>query len=482
MESPLKPVILHKLGSMRRHYQDSDEHDVAQKDGHERQQQRRPQEPYDSSRVRQADPPAGTSPTSIAPTMHAAKKRRTSEISSIQSYPYQKSKSFEERIDEDRSAFTILPKTRGEKEASIASNQEEKKKSSQDPEEAGGPIIPRPVASSAQLPSTSTMPAASAASSSAQPHLSPMRYYHQQRYAESISAKSDPPAFQYQYRGGLPGHPTQPDPFGYGYSAGYYYPPQYPRPDPVSARGYPQFPYFQGYEYQQPHQQQHPTNIPTNMMPSQAAAYSQQNLDEYYGGAHTSTPALTYTKKDPPETIKVTESTKGGSGGLVDLSPTLPSPPVEDDRKPAARSMSSGIQESSSRGDQVHADLHDLYAPLPFHDVQSLLMKTPSPPSPSPQFAKAAASHFDPFADTPEKAHARGTSQLPQHSPVVSSSKKRRRGRQPEHFAAAGQSHSASSTPSVARTSRRGTSTESASRRGHSWDRRYNELVSFRFI
>mmetsp|Transcript_26148 Transcript_26148/g.43157 ORF Transcript_26148/g.43157 Transcript_26148/m.43157 type:complete len:607 (-) Transcript_26148:64-1884(-) len=473
MESPLLPIILHKIGSMRRHYYDSDEHDVAQNDGHERQQQRRPQEPYDSSWVRQADPPAGASPISIAPTMHAAKKRRTSDASSIQSYPYQKSKSFEER-NEDRSAFTILPKSRDEKEASTASNQEEEKKPSQDPEEAGGPIIPRPVASSAPM-SSSSIPTASAASY-AQPHLSPMRYYHQQRYAESIGAKSDPPAFQYQYRGGL-AHPTQPDPYGYGYSAGYYHPPQYPRPDPVSARGHPQFPYFQGYDYQQPHQHHN------SMMPSSAAAYSRHNLDEYYG-AHASIPTRTYAKKDPPETIKVTEATKGGRAGVVDLSPTLPSPPVkEDDRKPSARSMSSSIQESSSRGDLVNAELNDLYAPLPFHDVQSLLtspMKTPSPPSPSPQFA--AAPHLDPFSDTPEMVHASRDTQLPQASPVVSSSKKRRRGRQLEHIATAGQSHGASSTASVARTSRRDSSTESASKRGHSWDRRYNELLEFKLL
>mmetsp|Transcript_1977 Transcript_1977/g.3123 ORF Transcript_1977/g.3123 Transcript_1977/m.3123 type:complete len:622 (-) Transcript_1977:126-1991(-) len=481
MESPLVPVILYKIGSMRRHYQPSDEHDVAQND--ERLQQRRPQAPSDSSRVRQADPPAGASPASIAPTMHAAKKRRTSDASSAQSYPFQKSKSFEER-NEERSAFVSLPKTIDEKDTATASNQEEeeKKRPSQDPEEAGGPIMPQPVAS---MPMSSTIPTASAASS-AQPHLSPMRYYHQQRYAESIRAKPDAPTFPYQYRGGA-AHPTQPDPYGYGYPAGYYHPPQYPRPDPrpdpPSARGHPQFPYFQGYSYQHPHQN------PNNMMPSAAAAaaYSQQHrpfVDEYYR-APGSTPPRTYAKKDPPESAKVTEEAKGGGGGggEFDLSPTLPSPPVEEDeRKPSARRSSSSIQESSSR-DHVNDELHDLYAPLPFNEVRSLLtssMKTPSPPSPSIQFAKSAASHLDPFSTTPERTHARGA-QLPQPSPVVSTAKKRRRGRHPEH-AAIGQSYSAGSTASVASTStsRRENITDSASRRGNSWDRRYNELLEFK--
>ena len=467
MESPLLPVILYNICSMRRHYQASDEHDGAQSEGHEK---RRPQEPEDTSRVQKADPPAVASAASIAPTMRAAKKRRTSDItSSAQSFSYQKSKSFEER-DEERSAFTSLPKAEDEEDTAAASSsakEEEKKKPRQDPLEAGGPILPRPTVAPIVSSSLTT-----ASSSHAQPHLSPMRYYHQQRYAEnSGGSKTDAPAFQYQYRGGA-AYPTQHNP--YGYPAGYYnppvqYPPQYPRPDPPSARGHPQFPYFQGYNYQQPQHQHH--QHPSNMLPS-AAAYSQQHRQfvHEYTTAPGSTPAVSRSKKDPPESIKVTED-RG-----VDL--LVQSPREEDDeRKPAARRWSSN-QESSS-GDQAkkhispHTELHDLYAPLPFSEVHSLLtsasMKTPSPPSPSTQFAASAAlAHLDPFASSPERTHA--MAQLPQHSPVTSS-KKRTRGRHPEHFPI-GQSHSTTSTPSVS---------SSASKHGNSWDRRFNELVSLHF-
>ena len=445
---------------MRRHYQASDEHEFEQKDGFERSQQRRPQEPSDSSRDRQADPPAGASPLSIAPTMHAAKRRRTSDTNSLQSFPYQKSKSFEER-NEDRSAFTSVPKMRDEKDASTAASKQEgeRKRPIQDPEAAGGPIIP--VAS--MPPPSSDMPTGPG-TASALPHLSPMRYYHQQRYAESVRAKSDPFAFQYQYRGGA-GNPTPPDPFGYGYPAGYYHQPQYPRPDPPSARGHLQFPFFQGYDYQQPHPY-------PNTMPSMAAYSQQQHLDEYYRAHHASSPTKIYTKKDPPESIKVSKESVGG--GRSDPSPTQPSPPVEEDeRKPAARSSSS-IQESR---DHVNTDLHDPFAPLPYNDIQSLFtssLNTPSPPSPSTQVAKAAAApHLDPFANTPKKTLAAGGTQLPQPSPVVSTAKKRRRGRHPERTTI-GQSHSASPIASAASASR----PSSSSKRGNTWELRYNELVS----
>ncbi len=445
---------------MRRHYQASDEHDVEQKDGFERSQQRRPQEPSDSSRDRQADPPAVASPLSIAPTMNAAKRRRTTDTNSVQSFPYQKSKSFEER-NEDRSAFSSVPKMRDEKDASTAaSNQEEeRKKPIQDPEAAGGPIIPV-----ASVPPPSNMPTGPAAPS-ALPHLSPMRYYHQQRYAESFRAKSDPFAFQYQYRGGA-GNPTPPDPFGYGYPAGYYHQPPYPRPDPPSARGHLQFPFFQGYDYQQPHQY-------PNTMPSVTAypQQQQQHLDEYYRAHQTSSPTKIYTKKDPPESINV--SKESGGGGAADPSPTRPSPPVEEDeRKPAARSSIS-IQESR---DHVTADLHDPFAPLPYNEIQSFFsssLNTPSPPSPSVQVAKTSA--MDPFASTPKRAFAEGPTQLPQPSPVVSTAKKRRRGRHPERTPI-GQSHIASPIASAASASR----PSSSSKRGNTWELRYNELVSLR--
>jgi len=438
---------------MRRHYQASDEHDVEQKDGFERSQQRRPQEPIDSSRGRQADPPAGASPLSIAPTMHAAKKRRTSDASSLQSLPYQKSKSFEER-NEDRSAFTSVPKMRDEKDASTASKQEEERKRPiQEPEAAGGPIIPV-----ASMPPQSAMPTGPG-TASALPHLSPMRYYHQQRYAESVRANSDPFAFQYQYRGGA-GNPTPPDPFGYEYPAGYYHQPQYPRPDPPSARGHLQFPFFQGYDYQQPHQY-------PNTMPSMTAYSQQQHLDEYYRSHHTASPTKIYTKKDPPESINV--SKESGGGGTADPSPTLPSPPVEEDeRKPAARSSSS-IQESR---DHLNAYLHDPFAPLPYNEIHSLFtssLNTPSPPSPSTQVAKAAAApHLDPFASTPKKALTSGGTQLPQPSPVVSTAKKRRRGRHPERTTSPVASAASASRPS------------SSSKRGNTWELRYNELLEFK--
>jgi len=79
----------------------------------------------------------------------------------------------------------------------------------------------------------------------------------------------------------------------------------------------------------------------------------------------------------------------------------------------------------------------------------TLPMKTPSPPSPST---------LDPLSTSPERADERGA-RLPQHSPVVSSSKKRR------------QSHSTSATASVA----------SVSKHGSSWDRRFSELVSLHY-
>lgn len=474
MESPLVPFILHKIGSMRRHYQASDEHDGAQNRGHEQQQQRRPQEPDDGSRGRPADPPAVASPTSIAPTMHAAKKRRTSDTSSSgRSFSYQKSKSFEER-NEERSAFTSLPKTKDDDKAKTASTQEEEEKKPRlrsDPLETGAPIVSRPVAS---MSSTIT----TASSSHAQPHLSPMRYYHQQRYAENIGSKPDAPAFHYPYGGGA-AYPT-PQHYPYGYPAGYYNAPQYPRPDPPSARGHPQFPYFQGYNYQPPpplQQQQH-TQYPNQMMPS-AAAYPlppRQFFDESWA-----TPAgVSHSKKDPPESIKVTQVTKAGGGGAVNLSLTVSSPPIEEDeRKPSATSSSS-IQESSSRDhlkkptSPPHAELHDLYAPMAFNDVGSLLtspMKTPSPPSPSTQFAASEAAHldWDAFTNSPERNPDRSV-QLPHHSPVVSSSKKRTRGRHPEHHPPVRQSHSSTSA------------TASDTRHGNSWDRRFSELVSLHFM
>ncbi|KAL7434911.1 hypothetical protein ACHAXM_004335, partial [Skeletonema potamos] len=379
--------------------------------------------------------------------MHAAKKRRTSDTSSVRSFAYQKSKSFEER-DEERSAFTSLPKTKDEEKTTTALTEEEvEQKPRQDPEEAGAPIVSRPVA----MMSSTFSSTAPASSSHAQPHLSPMRYYHQQRYAEKSGSKPEAPAFHYQYREGA-AFPTQHN--LYGYPAGYYNPPQYPRPDPPSARGHPQFPYFQGYNFQPPPQQHHHQNTPypDQMFPAYALPHSQP-FDEYW-----TTPAgLSHSKKDPPEFFRVAQELKAGGEGTVDRSLNVSSPPMEEDeRKPSARS-SSGIQESSSREhltkltSPTHDELHDLYAPIPFSEVGSMLtlpMKTPSPPSPS---------NLDPLSTSPERADKRGA-RLPQHSPVVSSSKKRR------------QSHSTSATASVA----------SVSKHGSSWDRRFSELLEFK--
>lgn len=459
MLSPLLPIELCKIGSMRRFYQPGDEHDDAQQ-----WQQRRPQHPDIDSRDRQGDPPAAASQTSIAPTMHAAKERRTPSFSTAPSYPYQKSTSFDGR-DEERSAFTSLTKTqRYDEEAAgtAKTDQEEKKRPSQDPEEEGGPIMPL---TADPIISTATT---SSSYEQAQPHLSPMRYYQQQHYVESSGSKPDAPAYQYQYRGGISYPTTQHHHYGY---PGYYNPPQYPRPDPPSASGYPQFPYFPDYSYQQPPQQQYPTSL----FHSSATAYSQpkqrrQFLDEY----PRSTPAAAHRKNDPPSAVMVTEEIKGNiRGNLLDLSPTLPSPPVgeeEDERKPPARG---GIQETSSRVSSKrltspHADLLDLYAPIPFSEVRSLLdltVKTPSPPSPSIQRA-ASGEAFDPYSYSPQAHDAA----FPlQDTSQVGSLPVRRRGRHPELPLNKKTKYLTSSAAS----------TESSSRHANSWERRYHELVSF---
>ena len=469
MELPLIPFILDKIGSMRRHYQASDDiyNNIRNNDGLERkQQQRRLQEPHDGSQVRQADPPTGLSPSSVAPTMHAAKRRRTSDISSTQAFSYERSKSFEER-NEERSAFS-RPKSRDIIEASTASNDrnDEEKIPSKDPEESSDSAMQRPVASMPMSSSETTT------ASSAQPHLSPMRYYHQRRYAETIRDKPDAPPLQYPYAGGA-AHPVPPDPYGYSYP--YYHPNQYPRPDPPSARGQPQFPYFQDYRIQQ-------QQFPSNMMPP-VAGYMQHPPypSDYYaahGPAHRS-----YSAKDPPEAIiNATEEKKARRQGTANDSMHLLSTSVgeDDERKPPARS-SSRLKESSLRGSEkksasAHNEMQDIYAPLPFNEVRTLMqssMKTPSPPSPSTRFAASVSSNLDPFANTLD---ARGA-QLPQHSPVVSTSTKRGRGQNPERTPIR-QSYSASSAASAASASRHDRLSESSSKRGNSWDRRFNELVS----
>lgn len=137
---------------------------------------------------------------------------------------------------------------------------------------------------------------------------------------------------------------------------------------------------------------------------------------------------------------------------------------------------------SSMQGTRDHliAELHDLYAPLPSSEIQSLftssLNTTSSPPSPSRpshqvEVAKAAAApHLDLFAN-----NTKGAQLLP--SPGVFTAKKRKRGGRPEH-AAIGQSHSGSSTASAASASRRGNITDSTKRGGNTWELRFLELVS----
>ncbi len=133
------------------------------------------------------------------------------------------------------------------------------------------------------------------------------------------------------------------------------------------------------------------------------------------------------------------------------------------------------IQESR---DHLIEELHDLYEPLPYNEIQSLFsssLNTSSPPSPSTQVAKAAAApQLDPLTNTPQKTLAAGGTLLPQPS----TAKKRRRGRHPESTTIR-QSHSASSTASAASAPRRGNITDSSKRGCNTWELRYNELVSF---
>lgn len=482
MESPLLPVIL-SIDSMERFNHQGDEHDDdAHQKEHSRQQQQQ-QQPDNISRDRQTDPPATLSPTSVAPTMRAAKKRRASHNSSTQLYPSQKSASFEVR-DVERSAFKRLSKTSDQEEAiepprTTTSDQkeEEKKKHRQDPEEQGGPIMPRPVAP------TASKTVATSSSDDAQPHLSPMRYYlptnYADNYADSSGTHLDPPTFQYQYRGSAAAasflSQQQQQHNAYAYPAGYYNTPHYPRPDPPSARGHPQYGYFQEYNYPQSHHQQHASNL----YPS-AAAYSLQQPRQFahdYYAAPGPTPAAAHRKKDPPSAVVITEETKGNSKGeLLDLSP---SPPVEeyvDERKPPASASGGSFHESSTRDSitekppSLHADLHDLYGPIPFSEVRTLLsssMKTPSPPSPSVQ-ATASSESFDPFS---QQQRTPASNPFLQTSPVVTSTK-RRRGRHPEHDLPSARRQ----RQSIGSASSRG----SASRHATSWDRRFHELCEFK--
>ncbi len=147
-------------------------------------------------------------------------------------------------------------------------------------------------------------------------------------------------------------------------------------------------------------------------------------------------------------------------------------------------SQSSRLSMQGSR-DHLIAELHDLYAPLPSSEIQSLftssLNTTSSPPAPSRpshqvEVAKAAAAPLlDPFAN-----NLQGTQLLPSPSPGVSTAKKRKRGGRLEH-AAIGQSHSRSSTASAASASRRGNITNSSKRGSNTWELRYIELVSLQY-
>ena len=469
MESPLLPVIL-SIDSMERSNHQGDEHDD---DAHQKEHSRQPQQqPANTSRDRQTDPPATLSPTSVAPTMRAAKKRRASHNNSSTQLLSQNSASFEVR-DVERSAFKRLSKTSDQEEAieqprTTSDHEEEKKKHRKDPEEQGGPIMPRPIAH------TASKTVATSSSDDAQPHLSPMRYYLPTNYADR-SGTLDPPTFQYQYRGSTSAsflsqqqqQQQQHNAYAYPAAAGYYNTPHYPRPDPPSARGHPQYAYFQEYNYPQSH----------HLYPS-AAAYSLQQPRQFahdYYAAPGPTPAAAHRKKVPPSAVVITEETKGNvKGELLDLSPSPPVGEYVDERKPPASASGSSIHESSTRDStkkpppSLHEDLHDLYGPISYSEVQTMLsasMKTPSPPSPSVQ-ATASSESFDPFS---QQQRTPASNPFLQTSPVVTSTK-RRRGRHPEHdFSSARRQRQ-----SIGSASSRG----SASRHATSWDRRFHELVS----